>query len=73
MTFCSRNNDDNKMLGKNFKIISQHISKWRTIKIFCVKFHKNQWLNKKFSNKKYHGEFNNTSFLSKLVRKQIYD
>lgn len=46
-------NDGNKMLGKKpSKLYLNTFQKWRTIKIFCFKFHKNQWLNEKFSNKK---------------------
>lgn len=35
-----------KITKNNFKIITYHISKWRTFKIFCVKFQKSQWINK---------------------------
>lgn len=38
------------MLGK--KLQNNYIITHFKIKIICVKFHKNQWLNKKFSNKK---------------------
>lgn len=41
-----------KCWEKTSKLYLHTFQKWRTIKIFCVKFDKNQWLNEKFSNKK---------------------